>query len=305
MSSIAVIINPISGGGRGKKIWNILLPGLRALFERIDYRMCNKVDDMVQLTRILLQNNPDYFLIIGGDGSLSQAVNGLYSQDQLLSPKTTYAYFNSGCGGDFASQFPPQKVTEFLDRLVHKKTVETNIGKITFSNKRIRYFINIASCGLSAHVVEQSSHSKWLKKLGGPINYFVNALLGLLTYKLTPVKIQLDDNEPFESNIFLIAICNGQYFGGGMHVSPTAKFNDDLLDVVIFQNFTRLSAMIKLRKVYSGRHLLEKKVHYVQAKKIKVTAMNNFNLAVEADGELIGRLTASFALLPEKLKLVV
>ncbi|KTD18829.1 transcriptional regulator [Legionella lansingensis] len=305
MSSVAVIINPISGGGRGKKAWNVLLPGLRALFDRIDYRMSNQVDDIAQLTTNLLQGNPDYFLIVGGDGTLSHALNGLYVNDELINPHTVYAYFNSGCGGDFASQFPRQRVTEFLDRLSHHHGTQTNIGKITFANQSVRYFINIASCGLSTHVVEKSANSKWIKKLGGSVNYFVNALLGLMTYSHAAVRIQFDENPAFTTEICLMAVCNGQYFGGRMHVAPMARIDDNLFDVVVFHRLSCFAAMRKLVKIYSGKHLLEKQVHYVQAKKIFVEAINAGQLAIEADGELVGHLPACFELLDEKLMLII
>lgn len=305
MTSIAVVINPVSGGGRGKKAWNVLMPGLHAIFDNISYRMSNQVDDVKQLTRDLLREEPDYFLIIGGDGTLSHAVNGLLESDKLINSQTRYAYFNSGCGGDFARQFPRQRVTEFLDRLIHHQVISCNVGKISFSDQRIHYFINIASCGLSAHVVSASANSKWLKKFGGGVNYFVHALLGLVTYRKVPVHIQFDNNPPIDGKMFLMAVCNGQYFGGRMHVAPMAKIDDDLLDVVVVYNLSRLSALLKFFKIYSGNHLLEKKIHYIQAKTVTIKSDESLVLPVEADGELVGQLPARFELLAEKLELIL
>lgn len=305
MTSIVVIINPISGGGRGTKAWNILMPGLHALFDKVTFRISNQLDDIARLTANLMEEHPDYCLIIGGDGTLSHALNGLMKEDKLKYPKTHYAYFNTGCGGDFARLFGPQKVMEFLNRLSHHATIETNIGKITFANSSVRYFINIASAGISAHVVSNSEQSQWLKKLGGSVNYFLNALKGLISYQSVPVIIQLDEKTTLESNLFLIAICNGQFFGGRMQVAPLAEINDDLLDVIILQDLPRLKALFKLRKIYTGDHLLEKNVHYVQAKKINLSTPSSNHLLIEADGELIGLLPASFELLETKLQLIV
>src|SRR3989338_4047485 len=132
MTSLAAIINPISGGGRGQKVWQMIYPALRALFDDISYRISNKVDDLAQLTKTLLAENPDYLLIIGGDGTLSCAINGLLDHDHWVSTNTHVAYFNSGCGGDFARQFTGQHVTDFLERLKNKQGSVTNLGKITF-----------------------------------------------------------------------------------------------------------------------------------------------------------------------------
>lgn len=252
MSKIAVVINPIAGGGRGKKIWKVLKPGLHALFEQTVYRISNRVNDLEAITDGLLAENPDSLLIIGGDGTLNHVLNGLIENDKLKNPQIKIAFFNAGCGGDFTRQFPQQKMTEFLDRLSHNQFIKCDIGKITLANQVSRYFINIASCGLSGHVVLRVSKSKWLKKLGGTLNYLLHALTGLMTYRKTKVRVQIDDALPFDSSILLMAVCSGQYFGGGMHVAPIAKVNDGLFDVVSFNEFSKLNALLKLYKIYSG-----------------------------------------------------
>ncbi|WP_367606348.1 diacylglycerol kinase family protein [Legionella sp. W05-934-2] len=305
MRSISVIINPAAGGGRGQKVWQVLHPGLKALSDKITYRMTNYTDDLVKLVRGLLADEPDYFIVIGGDGTLSHAVNGFIDNDRFLSKRTQFAYFNAGCGGDFARQFGSQHVTEFLNHLTHNQGVACNIGKISYANNKTRYFINIASCGLSAQVIKYSSATSWLKKLGGGVNYFIHSLQGILTYQSTPVTIQFDEHPPFEGDMLLMAVCNGQYFGGNMHVAPMANLNDGLLDVVIFHDFTKLQALWKLRKIYSGRHLLEKKVKFVQAKTVSIEGQLEQPLFIEADGELVGQLPATFSLLPQTLSVVV
>jgi YegS/Rv2252/BmrU family lipid kinase len=305
MTHIAVVINPIAGGGRGKKVWKVLKPGLNAVFEKITFRMSNRVDDLASITQSLLAENPDYLLIIGGDGTLNHALNGMISEDKLINPKAKIAFFNAGCGGDFIRQFPEQKITEFLDRLSHNQAISTNIGKVIFANQSPYYFINIASCGLSGYVVRATVKSKWLKKLGGTINYLVHSLSGLIAYNRGEVRIQLDDNPPFDCSMLMMAVANGQYFGGRMHVAPMAKVDDGLLDVVLFRDFSKLDALYKLRKIYSGSHLLDKNVHYVQARKITVQSLESNPTEVEADGESIGQLPATFEVLDNSISIIV
>lgn len=305
MTRLAVVINPIAGGGKAKKIWQAMSPGLTALFDQIDSRISNNMDDLIHLTRQLLEDKPDYFLVIGGDGTLNNAMNGMIQNDELISPKTVIAFYNAGSGGDYARQFHKQEMMEFFQHLKHKQSIESNVGKLVFADGSVRYFINIASCGLSGYIAQLTQHSRWLKKLGGTANYFLHSVIGLLRYKSTKVRIQLDEHQVIESHLLLMAVCNGQFFGGRMHVAPMAKVNDDLLDVVIFQNFTKWSAITKLMKIYSGRHILDKNIHYIQAKKISVEPLKNETIAVETDGECVGNLPATFELLPYSIKLVV
>ncbi|KTD46390.1 diacylglycerol/lipid kinase family protein [Legionella quateirensis] len=305
MSSLAVVINPESGGGRGKKIWLKVQSGLSILFDKITFRMSAGVDELVPLTQELLSDHPDYLLIIGGDGTLSYAINGIIKQDKIEIQKTKIAFLNAGCGGDFIKQFPRQDISQFLDRLKNNQFVNCNIGKINFFDQPSHYFINIASCGLSGQVVSTVSKSRWLKKLCGSVNYFLHSLVALFTYKRPTVRIQIDDASFFDCSLLLLAACNGQFFGGGMHVAPTAKLDDGLIDVVLFGDFTKLNALLKLPEIYSGNHILDKKVQYLQAKKIAIEPKDNSIIKVEADGECIGHLPATFELLEDTFALIV
>ena len=103
----------------------------------------------------------------------------------------------------------------------------------------------------------------------------------------------------------MLTCCNGQYFGGGMHVAPMAKIDDGLLDVVLFRDYTKMDALFKMRKIYSGVHLLEKNVHYVQAKKITITPLEHKPLYIETDGESIGQIPAIFELLEKPISIII
>lgn len=305
MTSLAVVINPIAGGGKAKKVWQRMSPGLNALFDQVESRMSNNMDDVINLTRNLIEEKPDYLLVIGGDGTLNNAINGLIRHDKLLSPDTALAFYNAGSGGDYVRQFPKQEMIEFFQHLKQRQFIESNVGKLIFADGSVRYFINIASCGLSGYIAHLTQHSRWLKKLGGTANYFFHALIGLLRYKNTQVRIHIDDHQAIESELLLMAVCNGQYFGGRMHVAPMAKVDDNLLDVVIFENFSKWSAITKLIKIYSGRHILDNNVHYIQGKKISIESMIDERISVEADGECVGNLPLVFELLPQSIQIIV
>jgi len=308
MKLITAIINPIAGKGHALRLWEALLPELKKIAERVEYRLSSQVEDVGMLVRLLLSDAPDYLLVIGGDGTLSQAVNAMIVGDQLLSKDTCLAYYNSGSAGDYIRQFPKQTLPEFLQRLKYHQTVKTNIGKIYKANNQIHYFINIASCGISATIADNTKHSNWLKKLGGGANYFFHALIGLIKYqyKIQNARIHID-NELYMSkvNLMLLAVCNGQYFGGKMHVAPMAKPDDGLLDVVIFHDFTLLSALTRLVKIYFGSHINDERVRYIQAKSVEVEMLDKSSLLIEADGEPAGQLPARFEIWDELIDILI
>lgn len=305
MSTIAVVVNPIAGGGQGKKAWRAILPRLHAEFDKVVHGLSSDADDLKRMTRAFIADAPDLLLIIGGDGTLSNVLNGLIADDKLLNPAVKLAYLNAGSGGDFARQFPRQHLKGFVARIVKNESIQTNIGKITSAHNPVHYFINISSCGLSGYILQATAKNAWLKKINGRLSYFVQAVTGLMKYNQSRVRIQIDDKPSFECSMLLLAVCNGPFFGGRMHIAPLAKLNDGLLDVVLFRDFTKLEAVLKLPRIYTGGHLLDKNVYYTQGKKVSIEPLTGSEVRIEADGEGVGVLPAIFELLPESIDLIV
>lgn len=307
MKQMAVIVNPIAGGGRGQQIWAMLQPGLATLCDHLSYRLSDQGEDIGLLIQELMQTSPECFVIIGGDGTLSHAINAIFCNYPSKMPPLSMqiAFYNAGCGGDFARQFPHQTMISFIDNIVHNRSITCDVGKITFGSGDTRYFMNIASCGFSALVAATSSRHQWLKKCSGKLHYFLHSIKTFLRYQPMSVSVTWGDQEqPLLGHILLIACCNGRFFGSNMQVAPMAKLHDGLLDMIIFHHLSRLKALIKLRKIYSGQHLFEKNVQYVQAARICIAPVEE-EVLIEADGEVVGRLPASFEILPQVLQLIV
>ena len=51
-----------------------------------------------------------------------------------------------------------------------------------------------------------------------------------------------------------VAVANGQYFGGGMRVAPTADTSDGRFEVTVWSGYTLLDFALKSRRIYDGTH---------------------------------------------------
>jgi len=304
-SDIAVIINPAAGGGRGAVVWNTLKAKLNGRYDSVSTYFSTKEEPIRQLSARVIAKEPDLLLIIGGDGTINQVINGLIDSDKLCSPLTKLAIFNAGCGGDFLRQFSKTQGDDLLEKLASHSAQKVDVGKIEYGKHDCHYFINIASFGLSAKVAKQSSDSRFFKRLGGSINYFIHALIGLMRHRNKKVLLSLNDKYRQECNLTFAAICNGQYFGGGMHIAPQAKVDDILFDVIVFKDFNFLSVIFKLPLVYFGKHVKLKNVEQYQARSIELFPKNNdYEVMIEADGECLGNLPAKVTLLDFQLDIV-
>jgi diacylglycerol kinase (ATP) len=88
-----------------------------------------------------------------------------------------------------------------------------------------------------------------------------------------------------------------------MKVLPAASMVDGVLDVCIVEALSRPAFLRAFPTVYTGRHATHPKVRMLRAGAVSIEA--NRSLPVYADGERMGRLPATFEVLPGALPVVV
>lgn len=127
--------------------------------------------------------------------------------------------------------------------------------------------------------------------------------------RFTVVSIASSTGTTCDKKIFICAIANGRFFGGGMMVAPEADIKDGLLEAVYFEDIGFLQAAFSLSgQIRSGTHI--KNNSNISAEHItSITAkcvVEGETLPLEADGEVVdGDLPATFSVLPAKVSLIV
>ena len=163
-----------------------------------------------------------------------------------------------------------------------------------------RYFINSAGIGFDAETVAITQ--KLPKFLGGTLPYLTGLFCSFLGYRNKAVTLTIGDQSQNVRILTLVA-ANGKYFGGGMQIAPEAQVDDNLLDVVIIGNISKLGLLKALPSVYKGTHLTHPLVKLEKATQIKIESKKKF--LVQADGEILGEGPASFNIISRALSLVV
>ena len=103
-----------------------------------------------------------------------------------------------------------------------------------------------------------------------------------------------------------VAVANGQYFGGGMHVAPDAELDDGKFDVVAIGDLGVGQMFMSSRRLYAGTHLSMKDVSHRRARTVHAEPVEpGAVVELDVDGETPGRLPATFTVVPQGLCLVV
>jgi YegS/Rv2252/BmrU family lipid kinase len=301
--STFVLVNPSSrSGATGRR-----LPELEALLRRHvgDYQIFSteREGDGERLARLAVERGASRLVIAGGDGTVSEAVSGLLQSGRA--DAVEIGLLPLGTGRDFARVLGlGTDLDASVARLATGRRRQVDAGRIQCrardGGERIRYFLNIASIGLSAE------SARWLALQGqrrrrGPLSYVVSALVGLARYRMPLVTIRVDDRVVHEGSLSLVAASNGQYFAGGMRVAPGASIDDGLLDVVIAEGMSRRVALLKFPSLLLGRHLGDRRFRVLRGAMVR--AESAAEVWIEADGEPVGTLPGTIEILPGAIRL--
>lgn len=299
-----VIINPNAGKGKGKKDSN-RIQGLltRASFD-YSIRFTDYKGHAVTHTLEGISQGYRRIIIVGGDGTLNEVVNGVFLSKACKPEEVTLGLIPVGTGNDWGRMFGISLNYESaIETIKAGKTMLHDIGYVSFyegEEKHERYFINIAGLGFQSVVVRRSNHQKE-KGRGGKMIYFYSLLRTLLTYRNAAAEITIDD-ERINADVFSVNIGNGRYSGGGMSQTPDALPDDGLLDVTIINNMGKIEIIRNLKLLYDGTILSHPKIDGYRCRKMAVTSKSL--LYADADGETLGHTPVEFTIIPSGLRII-
>ena len=306
-----VIVNPESAGGTTRSAWPQLASELATHFGAFKPKFTKRAGEGIELAARAARAGARLIIACGGDGTISEVANGILS----VGSDAELGILPSGTGGDFRKTIGiPARAAGAARILRDGQTRSIDVGKITFTNDQgdleSRYFLGVASFGMSADVVARVKEGgpAWLptkgpKWLTGRISFGVAMLQTAAKKSATRVVVQLDDDAARHMTVANLCIANARYFGGGMKIAPNAKLADGKFDVISIGDLGAAGILANAPRLYVGAHLSMPEVgHALAAKVFARPVEGNQSVEVEVDGEIPGRLPATFQILPKALR---
>lgn len=236
----------------------------------------------------------DKVIAVGGDGLLMDVVNGVMGADVAVAP------LPAGSGSDFAKVLPGYPVS-LEGLLASRRTVRTDVGKITFVEGEAQYFLSEAGTGLDAACVRYIPD--WVRPISSARAYDLGALQAVLRYKPCRARVTLDDEAIAFDRLQLLAVCNTRFFGDGMPIAPDARFDDGVFHVFAFGGMSRLGILRSFTLLRKGEHIYHPETVYRSCRTVRIEA--DRELAMCVDGDLIERTPRAWEILPGALRVVV
>lgn len=309
-----VILNPNSRGGKTGKSADELLRVISRHVGEVDRRDTESPRHGCAIAEEAALEGREVVIAVGGDGTLSEVTNGLMKARATGATTPKLGIVGQGTGGDFQRTLGfEHRLDHYCQTIARAKTRAIDIGEFEFTThhgeRDTAYFINILSAGMSGiadHYVAAAS-----RRFGGTAAYFGASLKALLKSEVAVLKCSGgvgDDEQQFELESRIIAICNGRYFGSGMEVAPMAELDDGLFHMVSLGDAARLRFSLFSLSIYKGTHVKNPRVKVFPCDHLTLDVADPARrhvFPIDVDGEPLGLLPVKLKLIPNALEIFV
>ncbi|RFU61042.1 diacylglycerol/lipid kinase family protein [Peribacillus glennii] len=272
MTKAMIIINPSSGKERALGILPGLLQIARNLYDDVPVRETEKEGDAAEFAREACALGYDAVLSIGGDGTISETINGMAEQAH----RPHLGIIPMGTVNDFARALKiPLEPERALEILSSRHTIPVDIGKIND-----RYFMNVLAAGAIAEATYAVSPQQ--KTMLGSFAYFLEGIKTIISK--TPFKLTVEhDGGKWVGKAYLIVSALTNSVGGFEALAPDARVGDGKIHTFVMKDFSLTQIMKIIPMLLTGELQEHEQVEYICSSTIKVSATEDLVANIDGD----------------------
>jgi YegS/Rv2252/BmrU family lipid kinase len=309
-----LIVNPRAGGGHTGAVFDKLRGPIERALGGVDVALTERPRHAIDLARDAALAGRATIVAVGGDGSIHEVVRGLMQAREQGAHATRLGIIGQGTGGDFRRTLGIEhRLDRYCSAIAGGKTRAVDVGRFSYATEDGRTenacFINILSTGIGGLVDRYVAEGG--RQLGGTLTYFVASVRGLLASAVGVLQCTLTykgqvREEEIETR--QLAICNGRFFGSGMHVAPMAEPDDGIFEIVSLGSAPRLRFALASSKMYTASHIGQPGVAHYRCEKIVLDVANRSvvdRFPLDVDGEPFGRPPLVVEVVPRAIEVLV
>ena len=296
-----IIRNPISGDPRKQRSFDRAID----VFESAGWQVQVWITEYKGHSRSLAEQaaraGHKRIIIAGGDGSIGQAVDGLLKSgvsDVSLGiiPLGTGNVFAREAGLPYPKWFGDDAPARAARIIIENAPLRVDVGQANGDS-----FLCWAGVGLDAAITERVESRLAFKRRLPILSYAATAIRVMGGYQPAPGRIVVDESETISGEFAVIIVANIQRYARYFKLTPAAKIDDGRLDLLIFEEQSKLSILYRLLKVAifprSEVHgVIRRSIRNVQ---IETSPPQPYHL----DGDPLGRTPVSIHVSPHGLLL--
>lgn len=299
-----IIYNPKAGTRKVRKRWDEIRGYIESLNIPFDYVHSEGYGSVERLARTLANNGYRTIVVVGGDGALNDALNGILSSSVEQKTDIALGIIPNGIGNDFARfwgiEFDDYKTA--VDTIVNHRTRLVDVGYCQYNTgekHECRYFLNAVNIGLGARVVNITNGTRrfWGAKA---VAFLASMFLVLFERKEFRAHLKIN-GEHIRGNV--MTLCVGSARGYGL--TPNAVPYNGWLDVSVVYQPEFWQGFMGLWMLLQGRILNHKMVKPYRTRKVKVLRAQNAMVSLDGRRILPNGYPLEIGILPENIKLII
>ena len=269
-----IIYNPNSGQKKTKKAAETVRALLEGAGHQVVFHPTQGAGHCTEIVREINSSEANArVVIIGGDGTFSEALNGVVDFETI-----TFGLIPCGTGNDFAKKLRlPKSPKKATARILAGE--ERRIDYIDLGGKRC---LNVCGLGMDVDVLVKYASMKHVR---GKIQYYLSLFYVLTHFKPHRVRYRIGEVEG-EQDVFMVGACNGSFIGGGMALAPDSDVADGILDLVVIDNIPKPMIPIRLVPFLLGRMNKQPCTHIYQGTEAEIEILDEGVGRVQVDGEV-------------------
>ena len=302
-----IIVNPMANKGNCGKRW----PQIRGELEKVLGPIANDAVVMTHarnhatvLAREAVGAGYRRLVTIGGDGTLSEALNGVIAGDRPISDDLVLAQVPGGTSNELSRSFGQLPLADACQAIAGGSTRDIDIFRADATSYAgapvCRYGFLLAIVGAAATISWRAQRVPLLKRLG-PVSYVIMTAVTSLSYKPRVYRVQVDGEAEQTLPLWGVMLCSFDGAGEGLMLAPGADAGDGKLDLIQLGNLGRWESLSRVvPKLGDGSYLKHPKITRRLVSRVKIASEQM--VRADVDGESIGKLPMSVQVLPFRMR---
>ncbi|MBW1877353.1 MAG: diacylglycerol kinase family lipid kinase [Deltaproteobacteria bacterium] len=308
---LCLIVNPLSGGGATERRLEKLRRAADRWFAEWTLRITEGPGHATELAAEAVSEGFQVVAAVGGDGTASETVNGLFEEDRIRDADVVFTAIPAGTGSDLVRTLDvPRDFGAALRVAAEGETRASDVAHVVYTppgtdETEGRICVNVAGFGLSGDVVLRANQSS--KRFGGTATFLSASIRSLAAYRPARARVtwvgEDETEQTWEGELMNAFVANGAYCGGGMWVGRGGSMQDGLLDLVLIPRLPLHRALVNFPRLYMGTTERTPGVMHHRIVSLEAEAEGDAPVLLDVDGEQPGALPIRVRVLKSVLKI--
>lgn len=299
-----IIYNPRAGSKKAQKRWKEIRCYMESRGVLFDYVQSEGFGSVERLARTLANNGYRTIVVVGGDGAINDAINGIMNADPECRQQVALGIIPNGIGNDFAKywRLDIDDYKASVEALINRRLRKVDVGSCSYFDgnaHQVRYFLNAVYIGLGARIVMITNETRRFWGFRS-ISYLASLFLMIFERKLHRMHLKLND-EHIRGRIMTVCIGSAKGYG----LTPSAVPYNGWLDVSVIYRPELLQLVSGLWMLQHNRLLNHKTVKSYRTRKVQLLRAQNSEVSLDGRLLLDKHYPLEVRILPEAVTLII